>query len=235
MALYYQTIKPTNMKRNLVLLLIPFLAISCDSDDKDSNPSPADPNPKNTIELNNIQEGQVNRYLRYTADCSDPEGSFAYTGDTLKVEIRSTIEGLVFHEEFTEGSTNFDGVEPSETRVISREGYILISERQFSQLFFFYGNDTIFLTKPEDLNLNQGTCFIEYENGDPFIGEEIGFLPNFNYQNIEYQNNRIVSCVPPIFLNLDAYLIYDESQLKMSHTLRDMGASFSIDGYTLLR
>ncbi|MCZ4409926.1 hypothetical protein O3Q51_13980 [Cryomorphaceae bacterium 1068] len=222
------------MKKYLALFLIPFFAISCNSDDKDSN-SPADPTPKNTIELDNIQEGQINRYLRYTADCSDPEGSFAYSGDTLVVEIHSTTEGLVFYEEFTEGSTNFGGLEPSETRVISREGYILIPERQFSQLFFFYGNDTIYLTKPEDLNLNQGTCFIEYENGEPFIGEEIGFLPTFNYQDIDYQNNRIVSCVPPIILNLDAYLIYDESQLKMSHTLRDMGTSFSIDGYTLLR
>jgi hypothetical protein len=233
-ALYYQTIKPTDMKRNLALLLIPFLAISCNSDDKDSNSPPSDPAPKNTIELNNIQEGQINRYLRYTADCSDPEGSFTYTGDTLEVRTIMTIEGMAFFEEFTEGSTNMVGVEPSETRVISHDGYILIPERQFSYLFFFYGNDTIHLAQPEDLNLNQGTCFLEYENGEPFIGEEIGFLPTFDYQDIRYQNNRIVSCVPP-FMDLDAYLIYDESQLKMSHTLRNTGASFFIEGYTLLQ
>lgn len=232
-ALYYQTIKPTDMKRNLALLLIPFLALSCNSDDKDSNSPPSHPAPKNTIELNNIQEGQINRYLRYTADCSDPEGSFTYTGDTLEVRTIMTIEGMAFFEEFTEGSTNMVGVEPSETRVISHDGYILIPERQFSYLFFFYGNDTIHLTKPEDLNLNQGTCFLEYENGEAFIGEEIGFLSTFDYQDIRYQNNRIVSCVPP-FMSLDAYLIYDESQLKMSHTLRDTGASFSIEGYALL-
>jgi hypothetical protein len=222
------------MKRNLAFILIPFLAISCNSDDKDSNPAPADPSPKNTIELNNIQEGQINRYLRYTADCSDPEGSFTYTGDTLEVRTIMTIEGMAFKEEFTEGSTDLGGMEPAETRVISHDGYILIPERQFSYLFFFYGNDTIFLTKPEDLNLNQGTCFLEYENGDPFIGEEIGFLPTFDYQDIRYQNNRIVSCVPP-FMDLDAYLIYDESQLKMSHTLQFSGIAYPIQGYTLLR
>lgn len=221
------------MKRNLAFILIPLFAISCNSDDNDSGPAPQ-PAPKNTIELNNLQDGQVNRYLRYTADCSDPTGSFTYSGDTLEVEIRSTTEGLVFYEEFTEGSPNFGGLEPSETRVISHDGYILIPERQFSQLFFFYGNDTIHLNKPEDLNLNQGSCFIEYENGEPFIGEEIGFLPTFEYQDIRYQNNRIVSCVPFV-LNLDAYLIYDQSQLKMSHTLRDYIESMSIDGYTLLQ
>jgi hypothetical protein len=221
------------MKTNFALLLIPLFAISCNSEDNDSGPA-TQPTSKNTIELNNLRDGQLNRYLRYTSDCSDPEDSFAYTGDTLIVEIRSTMEGLVFHEEFTEGSTNFGGLEPSETRVISHDGFILIPERQFSQLFFFYGNDTIFLTKPEDLNLNQGTCFIEYENGEPFIGEEIGFLPTFDYQDIRYQNNRIVSCVPFV-LDLDAYLIYDERQLKMSHTLRELGTSFSIDGYTLLQ
>jgi len=221
------------MKSKLFLFLIPFLAVSCDSDDKDSNSGPA-PSPENTIELNNIQEGQVNRYLRYTADCADPEGSFAYSGDTLIVEIRSTTEGLVFYEEFTEGSTNFGGFEPSETRVIPREDFILIPERQLSQLFFFYGNDTIYLTAPEDLNLNQGTCFIEYENGDPFIGEEIGFLPSLNFHDIEHQNNRVVSCVPP-FIDLDAYLIYDEKELKMSHTLQFTGVAYPIQGYTLLR
>lgn len=222
------------MKKFFTLLIIPFLAVACKDDKDDSNPPSEVPTPKNTIKLNDLQEGQVNRYLRYTADCSDPEGSFAYSGDTLVVEIRSTTEGLVFYEEFTEGSTNFGGLEPSETRVISREGYILIPERQFSQLFFFYGNDTIYLTKPEDLNLNQGTCFIEYENGDPFIGEEIGFLPSLNFHDIEYQNNRVVSCVPPI-LDLDAYLIYDESRLKMSHTLQFTGVGYPIQGYTLLR
>lgn len=221
------------MKKNLALLLIPFFFIACDSDDKDSNPTP-NPAPKNTIELNDLQAGQVNRYLRYTANCSDPDGNFAYSGDTLVVEIRQTIEGLAFYEAFTPGSAEMGEFEPAESRVISEDGYILIPERQMSYLFFFYGNDTIFLTKPEDLNLNQGTCFIEYENGEPFIGEEIGFLPTFDYQNIRYQNNRIVSCVPP-FMDLDAYLIYDAGQLKMSHTLRDIGASFSIDGYTLLR
>lgn len=221
------------MKKYLALLVIPFLALSCSSDKDDSNPAPH-PTPKNTIELDDLKEGQINRYLRYTADCSDPEGTFTYTGDTLEISTKMTTEGMAFLEEFTYGSTEMAGLEPAETRVISKDGYILIPERQFSYLFFFFGNDTLHLDKPIDLNLNQGTCFIEYENSEPFIGEEIGFLPSFNYQDISYVNNRIVSCVPP-FMELDAYLIYDKSQLKMSHTLRDNGTSYVIDGYTLLR
>jgi len=203
------------------------------ADEKDASTTPPPETPKNTIKLNDLKEGQINRYLRYSADCSDPEGSFAFTGDTLIVEMRQTTEGLTFYEEFTTGSSEMGGLEPSQTRVISEDGFILIPERQLSYLFFFYGNDTIFLEKPEDLNLNQGECFIEYANGDPFIGEEIGFLPDFRYGAIRHQNNRIVSCVPPI-LDLDAYLIYDESQLKMSHTVRDNFTEFIIDGYTLL-
>jgi hypothetical protein len=222
------------MKKFFILLIIPFLAVACKDDKDDSNPPSEVPTPKNTIQLNDLQEGQVNRYLRYTADCSDPEGSFAFTGDTLVVEMRQTTEGLTFHEEFTPGSTEMGGLEPSQTLVISEDGFILIPERQLSYLFFFYGNDTIFLEKPEDLNLNQGECFIEYANGDPFIGEEIGFLPDFTYGSIRHQNNRIVSCVPPI-LNLDAYLVYTNEELKMSHTLTNNFTSYLIDGYTLLK
>jgi hypothetical protein len=215
-------------------MLLPFLFSSCNSDDNDPVLAPSQPKFENTIELNDLKDGQRNHYVRYTANCTDPAGTFTYTGDTLIVTIRETNEGLAFYEEFTDHSTHMGGMEPAETNVISVGDYFLIPERQLSYLFFFYGNDTVHLTKPEDLNLNQGHCFIEYESGEPFIGEEIGFLPDFNYQNIRYQNSRIVSCVPPI-LDLDAYLIYDQSQLKMSHTLRNTFASVEIDGYTLIQ
>jgi hypothetical protein len=111
---------------------------------------------------------------------------------------------------------------------------LLIPERQQSYLFFFFGNDTIHLTKPHDLNLQQGSCFVEYMDGAPFIGEEIGLLPNFTLGTVQFSNNRAISCVPPI-LNLDAYLIYDSKQLYVSHTINDAIITFPIDSYTLLR
>jgi hypothetical protein len=221
--------------KKTILSLLPFLLMACDSDDEEKTGPVSAPAPvfENTIRLNQMEDGQRNHYLHYTANCNDPAGSFTYTGDTLVVTIKNTSEGLAFYEEFTAFSATMSELSSSETRVIQEDGYFLIPERELSYLFFFYGNDTVHLTKPEDLNLQQGSCFIEYENGDPFIGEEIGFLPEFEYQNIRYENNRIVSCVPPL-IDLDAYLVYNESELRISQTLANDFSNVFIDGYTLL-
>ncbi|MEM9051507.1 MAG: hypothetical protein AAGC47_05595 [Bacteroidota bacterium] len=222
------------MNRKFLILIAPLLLFACKSDNDDPSSSPADPNPKNTMELNNLKEGQQNRYLRFSANCSDHDGTFEYTGDTLVVTVLEDEEGLKFIEQFTENSTNMSEAIPALSEVVAGDEYILIPERQLSYLFFFYGNDTIHLTKPEDINLNQGSCYIEYDNGEPFIGEEIGFLPVYEYQGMRYTNNRIVSCVP-VILDLDAYLVYDETQLKMSQTRFDDFMNVTIEGYTLLK
>ncbi|MCH2213664.1 MAG: hypothetical protein MK086_00700 [Flavobacteriales bacterium] len=220
------------MNSKILSLVAPLLLFACKSDNDDPSSSPADP--KNTIQLNNLKEGQQNQYLRFSANCSDHNGTFEYTGDTLVVTVLEDGEGLKFFEEFTKNSTHMNEEIPSIHKVFAGEDYILVPERQLSYLFFFYGNDTIHLTKPEDINLNQGSCFIEYPNGEPFIGEEIGFLSFYEYQDMRYTNNRIVSCVPMI-LDLDAYLVYDETQLKMSQTRIDDFTSVIIEGYTLLK
>jgi len=224
------------MTRYFLTFITPLLLIACEPDNDDSIARPDQHTRviQNTINLNELKNGQQNYYLRFTADCSDHNGTFQYTGDTLVLSVNSKDNDLLFYEEFTPNSTNMGGLEPSETYVFSKNDYLLLPDRQLSYLFFFYGNDTIHLTKPEDINLSQGDCYIEYLSGEPFIGEEIGYLPTFEYQDINLINNRIVSCVP-IFFDMDAYLIYDQTQLKMTKMLFNNLSNSSIEGYVLLQ
>ncbi len=222
------------MKQTLLALSVSLLLVSCNSDEEKGSPSPSPNLPENTIALNELEDGQVNYYLRYESNCQDLSNSFRYTGDTLIVEVQSTSDGLIFNEYFSPGSAEMSNTVPALHRVIPENGYILIPERQISYLFFFYGNDTIHLEKSPDLNLQQGTCFIEYQDGEPFIGEEIGYLDEMRHWNIRHENVKIISCVPFVF-DLDAYLVYTQNQLYMSHVLVNDFDEVNISGYTLLR
>lgn len=221
------------MRTSALILISLFILSSCKEDDKDSSPTP-NPATENTVKLSSLEDGQKNQYLQYSSTCQNGEQDFTFTGDTLVLEVFETRDSLKFKEYFTEGSANMSEAATVEHYVVPGEDFILIPQRQISYYFFFYGNDTIHLTKPEDLNLQQGNCLIEYPNGDAFIGEEIGFLPDYEYHGIRHQNSRVISCVPGILL-LDAYLVYTKDELRMSHTLNPTGdGDFIINGYTLL-
>ncbi len=218
------------MKTTATLSLIALLLISCSKDDDNSTPGISEPAELN---LGNLKTGQKSTYIKYHDVCGLGDG-FTFTGDTLEVEIINMDNKLYFKESFTDGSTNQGGMEPLIHRVIPHQNYILIPERLNSSLFYFYGNDTIFTNPDHDVNLSQDLCFVTHENGDPFIGEEIGKINSFSIGSISTGENTIVSCVPA-FLNLQAYLIYDETELKISHTVAAEWTSYSVNGFALLK
>lgn len=220
------------MKTLMSLFAAAVLFAACNSDDNDG-PAPApNTNEKNELRLNDLRIGQSDRYALFTSLCGEAN-SFEYTGDTLFVEVIALNDGLGIREGFTEGSVSFSAAEPVSYPVIPKDNYLLLPERDASRLFFFFGNDTLPVGKPHDIALQQGECFIEYQSGDPFIGEEVGIVNPFEIGDLQYFDKKVVSCVPP-FMDLDAYLVYDNRQLHMSMTLAAMIGPMSINGYTLI-
>jgi hypothetical protein len=98
-------------------------------------------------------------------------------------------------------------------------------------------NDTLHLTKPEDVNLQQGECLFAKEDGSLFWNvEEIGFLPIFQFMTVHHENNRIVLSryESQNSEDLFSYLIYDQSELKGTHSAVEYGVDWSVIGYTLI-
>ena len=56
-----------------------------------------------------------------------------------------------------------------------------------------------------------------YQDGDPFIGNDIGYISSFEVGDIRLDDKAGVSCVPMV--DIDAYLIYDRDYLYLSHTI----------------
>lgn len=218
------------MKTYIPICAALLLLTSCTT--YDESPTPINTNIKSDIRLNDLHAGQSNQFLRFSNSCN-VGNNFQYTGDTLVAEVINLDGGLGIRESFTAGSTNFSENEPGTYPVILKDTYLLLPQRDASWLFFFFGNDTLPVEKPEDTILNQGLCFIEYMNGERFIGEEVGVLSNFETGDIQYFDKRVVSCVPP-FMNLDGYLLYDDKQLFVSMTLATGIAAVEIDGFALI-
>lgn len=218
------------MKTTLLFPICALLFLSCSKDDDDTT-NPGGPT-ASEINMSDIQPGQKSTYLRYQDVCGLGD-AFSFTGDTLEVEITTVGEEFFFTETYTSGSTNL-----SETPVVNHlvkkmDEYILIPERALSSLFFFYGNDTVWTNPQHDVQLSQDLCFVNYPDGNPFIGEEIGLIDSFTIGSITTGEGTIVSCVP-IMLDLDAYLIYDESELKVSHSIAPGWTSYSVNGFSLI-
>ena len=105
------------------------------------------------VRLDQPQTGQRSYFLRYESTCDKPSGDFEYTGDTLILEVIEAGPTVRFKESFTTGSPLWQpdiGGPPTEEGyvVYPFEDYLLLPERQSSNLFFFYGNDTLWLNRP---------------------------------------------------------------------------------------
>ena len=171
------------------------------------------------IDLRDLEDGQYSYFVRYESTCDNLNGDFQLTGDTLKVEVVEEDNDFFFKETFTENSpTYINGqTQPIIHEIMPYDDFILIPERFSSALFFFYGNDTIRTNNIEREDMTQNNCRVDF-NGSTFIGNEIGFLDKFKIGDFEYKNKTVVSCVP-MMIDLDAYLIYDNKELVMSHTV----------------
>ena len=187
-----------------------------------------------SITFGNPQVDQISCYTEYVATCSLGNSSYFYTGDTLVVKVIEENSELKFMEYFTQFSPSFlnGNIDAISYPVQVRDEYLLISERAQSNLFFFYGNDTIWTNPTHDVELEQDGCYL-YHNNNLFIGEEIGFAEELRFGNIEQTNKTVVSCVP-LILSLDAYLVYDNGDLNVSHTIQSTASQQDINGWELI-
>ena len=187
------------------------------------------------IDLQNPKVGQISCYVEYNAECA--QGLYTYTQDTLIVRVTEHDGQLQFMEYLTYHSpSHIDGSfgNPKMYDVHFEADYILIPERQNSELFYFYGNDTIFTNPVHDIDLNQNGCYLYHENGDLFIGEEIGYSENVAFGPVQESGKTVVSCVPTI-LALDAYIIYEPTSIHVSHTIQNTVNGDKINGWVLIK
>lgn len=216
--------------KKLLLLFCSFslLFVACNEDE-----SSVESIINGSINLSDLKAGQSSQFISYNSQCDYLSDSFSLTGDTLIVEVIEEYNVLKFKESFTEYSpTYLSGMtEPVIHSVLAYENFVLIPERFNSNLFFFYGNDTIHIKNFTPKEMVQNSCKIDYD-GSTFIGDEIGKVDKFTVGDFEHQEKTVVSCLP-MWFDFDAYLIYDEEQLLMSHTINRMNNVVS--GWTILK
>jgi len=218
--------KSKNMKFSILYaLLISILIFSCKKDD-DADPVNM-PAPKtSTLNLSDIQAGQMSQFVEYEGLCGTDSDRFSYTGDTINLKVIEFDSKLLFEETYTQFSKSVvngtQNTDPVTYEVYPHDNYFLIPERMVSKLFFFYGNDTVLTAPNNKIQLHQETCILADKNSSPFIGDDVGYFVHFNVGPIELENKTAVSCVPG-FMDLEAYLIHDGETLFMSHRLSPLG------------
>ena len=216
----------------LWICVLTVLAACSKVEDPIINPPIDDPIAENVVNLSDLKVGQQSMFVKYISSCDSLEEKFKYTGDTLVVEIVEQGGELFLKEYYTEYSPmyidTFISNDPVLYPVRGIENNVLIPERFNSSLFFFYGNDTIRLNRQYDVDLVQQGCKLMIDS-NPFIGDEIGVVADFQFGDIEVKNKTVVSCVPMV--DIDAYLIYNNEQLFLSHTVTIVEFMGFIDEY----
>ena len=216
-------------------LLIPSVALVCVTllaCKKDEQPKPTSNGNYNPVVLSDLTPGQNTTYRAYTTTCGNLNGDFRFTGDLLVLEVLEVDDTLYFKEYYTEDSPSAAGGFEYMHPVIVEDDYLLIKERWGSQLFYFYGNDTVFLNPDEQVVLEQSGCQL-MQAGTPFIGNDIGHLSDFSFGGVHIEDRTAVSCVPMMF-GLEAYLFYNDQELTASHTIGNGGwipTPMTINGY----
>jgi len=208
--------------KNYALLLIGLALFVFSCSPKEEDPF-LPPNTDNRVDFSNLQEGQLSSFIRYTTKCDDLNDSFEYTQDTLLLEVIKQNGNLFFKEMVTLNSPLYTSgafVNPVTYPVTASEDNIYIPERSASSLFFFYENDYIYLNPKHDMDLIQEGCRL-LQDGQPFIGNDIGAVASFEVGNIKISDKTSISCEP--LEDLDAYLIYDNKHLQVSHVIIQEG------------
>jgi hypothetical protein len=194
----------------ILLFALALILISCEPD------VPVIQTPTSTeIDFSNLKVGQHSQFQLFQGQC-DQDAYF--TGDTMNLEVIQMGSNLVFRESFTAESATYSENESVEYIVIDQGAYLLIPDRFSSNLFFFYGNDTLWKNPTAEVELTKEGCFLQHENGDFFVGEEIGHLAHLDIGVETKQDLKVVSCVP--FFQLDAYLSYTRNGLEVSYYIQ---------------
>lgn len=203
------------------LLYISSLAIICLSCSKDGNQFD-NREFVSTMDFSNLQIGQKSYFTNYSSTCADYTSNIIWTRDTLILEVTAYEAGaFTFQEIYTQHSESFKNSatpDPIETSIIFQDNYLLLPERQNSNFFWFYGNDTLQLQPKNTVALVQEDCGLLLDR-EFFIGNDIGIISSFRVDEIEIENKIAVSCIPGFLGEIDAYLIYEDESLNASHVI----------------
>lgn len=175
----------------------------------------------NDVNLLDPKPGQQSYFLRYTNECGNYESKFALTGDTLIWEIYESAGELFARERLTPGSPAFPALEVTYP-LESIDDNLVLKEHWSSQLFFFFGNDTLRLQKSTNASLSQEGCRISVAD-TLFLGNEVAKLARFETGPYTLEDKIAASCIP-LIMDIDAYLIYEPKRLYASHAVY-MGGS----------
>lgn len=217
------------------LICLSFLFFAC-SDSENPIDIIEEMEAPSTVNFSNLEVGQKSYYKMYLPTCAS-SSTTNITIDTLVLEVVSAENNeYVFSETLFNNEAVLPGFTSAEKAVsydVSFNGdYLLIPDRLSSKLFWFYANDTLHLNPEPSRVLKQQDCFL-LADGAPFIGEEIAWIDDFELENIAVKDKLVVSCVPNLGFQLDAYLIYDEFSLTASHQLFTDFNSQSITSTTI--
>ena len=197
--------------------------------------------PSHQIDLSNLQVGQTNKYVNYRTFCGTMEENFEFLGDTLLLEVIEEAGKLYFSEtlsSFSKSVIDGRGWAPVKYPVEKHSHKLKMVDRTNSKLFYFYGNDYLTTRPPLKAKyVQQNGCKIDL-NEQPFIGNEITKLQSFKLGPMVFNNKTVVSCIP-VVLELEAYLIYDNHELSLSHSVRSSSfnghASDFVNGWCLVK
>jgi len=208
--------------KNLFFYLCLVFAIACTKEE----PLAPEPVPiKEGVCLSELKVGQQSVFRHYSTHCSDLEGNFEFTGNTLTLSIIEKDSKLYAKEEFYYPVTDTTWVVDYE--VYNEGKFIVIPERLNSWLFYFYDNDRIDLEPESRIDLNQDACQI-FHSDKVFEGNAIGALDKFELGEISETDLSLVSC-EPIF-DEEAYLMYSENTLIASHSINLEGWDNPVPG-----
>ncbi len=200
------------MRTYIPLLLLTTLVFCACVDDETEFLNRDLPGPSK-VNLFDLKPGQSSLYIAYEQDCDST--NFRWTGDTLVTGIFDIDGQLYMSEQLTSGSPSYPGDKKGISYPISSQnGILTLPERELSKLFGFYGNDEIYLLTNERINLNQSGCLLATDD-DIFTGAEIGYIRNFVFGEIAVGDKSVVGQAR--ISDIDAYLIYDQYQLHVSH------------------
>ena len=170
-----------------------------------------------SLDLNALRVGQESILILYKSSCNQFPEVINFTGDSLRWKVKSRLGNIFLVEEaFTAGSPLYN-LEPVQYSIIDYQDYVLVPDRFSSNLFFFYGNDTIYKSPTPTLNLEQDACnFVDSSNAI-FTGDAIAHVVQAEIGERSLSNQILVSCVP-IKLNLNGYILYSEGKIESIHS-----------------
>lgn len=182
------------------------MLVSCKNDE---NVKPE----RDILNFGNLELGKKLDFLMFTTSCDDFNGSFQLTGDTLAWSVDMvSADSILLKEAFTDGSPLAQDREPVLVKVTeANPDRIIMPNRWSSNLFFFYGNDTLRVNPTHTVELSQEDCAFKLGE-DVFRGDEIAFINALNIEDYSFDNMTIVSCVPGSVG--DAYIIYNNGNIK---------------------